>query len=96
MIIGGLILIGSLLNYFGAFSGGNESPWLNFFVDLISISGWFWLLIFLVVLVLVLYLIVMLVKYAFGGSLVGLIIGLSLLAIGTFFFLLGKSRDIET
>ena len=98
---GGLLLLGSLLAYFGAFSGnGNASDagagaWANFFIDLITISNWFWLLVFILAVILVLYLGVLLVRYVFGGPLIAPIVGLSMLIIGILLYALGERREIE-
>lgn len=93
--MGGFLLLGSVLVYAGAFSGNGTGAWANFFLDLISISNWFWLLIFLLVIILVMYLAVLFVRSVFGGPLIGLIVGLSLLIIGIFFYALGDRREIE-
>lgn len=95
IFLGTLILLGSILVYAGAFSGGASGSWANFFLDLIAISEWFWILVIILIVVLLLYLSVLLVRHVFGGTLVGLIIGLSLLVIGLFFRTLGKNREIE-
>lgn len=92
---GGLLLLGSILVYAGAFTGNSGGAWANFFIDLINISGWFWLLVFILAIVLVFYIATILVRYVFGGPLIGAIVGLSLLVIGVFFYALGDRRDIE-
>lgn len=96
--IGALLLLASLLAQLGAFSGngdGGSGVWLNFFLDLITFSGWFWLLAFILVFVLLVYLFFLLVIYVLGGPIVGAILGLSILALGIFFYTLGKKREIE-
>jgi hypothetical protein len=95
MLIGGMILFASLLVYFGAFAGGGNGAWLDFFLYLIDISGWFWVLFFIVIFVLVSYLFFLLVLYVLGGPLVGLFVGLGLLALGIFFYTIGKRRTVE-
>lgn len=95
IFFGVLILIGGLMSYAGAFTGGSSGAWANFFIDLIEISEWFWILAFILVIVLLLYLSVLLVRHVFGGFLIGSIIGLSLLVLGVFFRTLGKNREIE-
>ncbi|MDG1332453.1 MAG: hypothetical protein P8P74_08990 [Crocinitomicaceae bacterium] len=95
MITGGIILWGALLGYFGAFSGSGDSAWLNFFLDLLDISGWFWLLFFILAIILVSYLSFLFVMRVLGGPLVGLIVGLGLAAIGLFFYTLGVRREPE-
>lgn len=92
---GGLLLLGSLLVYAGAFTGNGSGAWANFFIDLISISEWFWLLVFILAIILIMYIAVVLVRNVFGGPLIGAIVGLSLLVIGIFFYALGDRRDIE-
>jgi hypothetical protein len=95
MLIGGMILFASLLVYFGAFSGSGNGAWLDFFLYLIDISGWFWLLFFIVVFILVSYLFFLFVLYVLGGPVVGLFVGLGLLALGIFFYILGDRRVPE-
>lgn len=94
--LGIFLLLGSALVSLGAFSGagnGNGAAWLNFFLDLIAISEWFWLLIFIVLLVLLLYLAFLFVRYVMGGALVGLIVGAALFILGVFFYALGTNRE---
>lgn len=93
--LGGMFLFASMLVYFGAFSGNGDGAWLNFFLDLVNISGWFWLLFFILAIILVSYLFFLLVTYVFGGPTVGALVGLGLLAIGIFFYTLGNRREIE-
>ncbi|MCJ8288775.1 MAG: hypothetical protein HRT58_01985 [Crocinitomicaceae bacterium] len=96
--IGAMLLFASLLAQLGAFSSsgdGGGGAWLNFFLDLTTISGWFWLLVFVIVFALVAYLFFLLVIYVLGGPIVGAIVGLSILALGIFFYTLGKKREIE-
>lgn len=95
IFLGILIIFGSLLTFTGAFSGGGSGAWANFFISLIEISSWFWFLVVILLIVLLFYLAFFLVKYVFGGALVGSIIGLSLLVLGVFFHILGKNREIE-
>ena len=105
MSLGLVILLGSILVSAGAFSsggsnandnnGGNSGVWLNFFLDLIGASGWFWLLVFILIFVLVAYLAFLFVSHVLGGPLAGLIVGLSIAAFGLFFYILGKTREIE-
>jgi hypothetical protein len=95
MIVGGAILIGTLLLSLGAFAGNGSGAWLNFFLDLISISNWFWLLFVFVIILLIAYLFYLLVLYVFGGPLVGLIVGLTLFGLGIFFYLIGERRTYE-
>ena len=95
--IGAMLLFASLLAQLGAFSGSGDggSVWLNFFLDLITFSGWFWLLLFIVVFILIAYLFFLLVTNVLGGPIIGAIIGVSILALGIFFYTLGKKREIE-
>ncbi|PHR35091.1 MAG: hypothetical protein COA38_02990 [Fluviicola sp.] len=96
--IGAMLLLASLLAQLGAFSSsgdGGGGAWLNFFLDLTTISGWFWLLVFVIVFALVAYLFFLLVIYVLGGPMVGAIVGLSILALGIFFYTLGKKRETE-
>ncbi len=92
MIIGGLILLGVLFEFLGAFSGNGDGGWLNFFLNLFDASGWFWLLIFLIVIIFVLFLLHLLIRFVLGGPMIALFIGLGLLAFGLFLFLLGQKR----
>lgn len=96
--IGIFLLLGSMMVAVGAFSvndSGNGAAWFNFFLDLISISGWFWILAFILLLIFALYLSFLFVKYVMGGALLGLIVGASFLILGIFFYALGKSREVE-
>lgn len=93
MIIGGLIFLGALFEFLGAFSNDGNGGWLNFFLDLFNVSGWFWLLIFLIVFIFVFYLIHLLIRFVLGGPTIALIIGLGLLAFGLFLYLLGLTRS---
>ena len=95
MILGGVLLLASLLLVLGVFAGNSSSVWLNFFLDLISISEWFWLLFVLVIILFITYLFYLLVFYVLGGPLIGSIIGLTLLGLGIFFYILGKRRTHE-
>lgn len=104
MCIGAMILFAALLVQWGAFSangGGSGSDstgggiWLNFFLDLISLSGWFWLIVFILVFILVAYLFYLLVIYVLGGPIIGALVGLVFLGLGIFFYVLGKKREID-
>lgn len=92
--VGLLIFFGVLLSTAGAFMG-NGASWANFFLDLIEISGWFWLLVFILIIILLLYLAVLLVRYVFLSEFVGLMVGLVLIGLGIFFVVLGNNRKIE-
>lgn len=96
MCIGIFLLLGSALVSLGAFSGagnGNGAAWFNFFLDLIAISEWFWLLVFIVLIVLALYVSFLFVRYVMGGALLGLIVGGSFFILGVFLYALGASRE---
>jgi len=95
IILGSLFLFASLLIYLGAFSGNGGYAWLNFFLDLVSISEWLWIFVFILLFVLVVYLFFLLVLHVLGGPLTGVIVGLSLLLLGIFFYELGKRRTPE-
>ncbi len=92
IILGGLILLGVLFTYLGAFSGNNDGGWLNFFLDLFSISGWFWLLIFVFLLLLIFFLLYLLIEFVLGGPLIAFFIGIGLLGTGLFLYFLGQNR----
>lgn len=96
MIIGGLILLGVLFEFLGAFSGNGDGGWLNFFIDLFDVSGWFWLLIFLIVIIFALYLIHLLIRFVLGGPMIALFIGIGLLAFGLLLYVLGQQRSEKT
>jgi len=65
IILGILILFGSLLVHAGAFSsgGGNTGEWFSFFIDLLNISNWFWLLFVILILLLVFWLFFLIVLH---------------------------------
>lgn len=92
MSVGGVILLGALFMYLGAYSGNGDGGWLYFFLNLFSLSGWFWLLIFLIILILFFYLIFLLIEFVLGGPLIALFIGIGLLGFGLFLYILGRNR----
>lgn len=95
MLVGGMLLFASFLVVFGAFSGNGGGAWFNFFLDLIDLSGWFWLLFFIVAFTLISYLFFLLVVHVLGGPLGGLMVGLAFLLLGIFLYALGKRRQVD-
>lgn len=99
MLIGGLLLLASLLSFAGVFSGngtGNSDAGYYFFDALWSFLGtssWLWILIAIIIVILIIYLFVLLVEFALGGPFWGAIIGLIMLASGFGIYLWGQNRE---